>query len=102
MGDTDGHATYVHLYLNGLYWGLYNPVEKTDDGFAEIHYGGDKTEYDVITVENGVAVDPERGHSPNQEIDLRAACSDRRCTGVAEAQKAARASERLEREAPGF
>ncbi|PYJ01010.1 MAG: hypothetical protein DME25_19170, partial [Verrucomicrobia bacterium] len=26
MGKTDGHATYVHLYLNGLYWGLYNPV----------------------------------------------------------------------------
>ncbi len=49
MHKVDGHATYVHLYLNGLYWGLYNPVEKTDEGFAEIYYGGDKSEYDVIT-----------------------------------------------------
>ena len=49
MGKTDGHATYVHLYLNGLYWGLYNPVERTDEGFAEVYFGGDKSEYDVIT-----------------------------------------------------
>ena len=49
MGTVDGHATFVHLYLNGLYWGLYNPVEKTDEGFAEAYYGGDKSEYDVVS-----------------------------------------------------
>ena len=27
MGHTSGEATYVHLFINGLYWGLYNPVE---------------------------------------------------------------------------
>lgn len=48
MGKTDGHATYVHLYLNGLYWGLYMPVERPDDDFAEEYFGGDASDYDVI------------------------------------------------------
>jgi hypothetical protein len=48
MGKTDGHSTYVHLYLNGLYWGLYNPVERPEAGFGEEYFGGDDDEYDAI------------------------------------------------------
>jgi len=48
MGKTDGHATFVHLYLNGLYWGLYNPVERPDARFAEEYFGGSDDEYDAI------------------------------------------------------
>lgn len=48
MGKTDGHATYVHLYVNGLYWGLYMPVERPDAGFAEETFGGDDSDYDAI------------------------------------------------------
>ncbi len=48
MGKLDGHATYVHLYLNGLYWGLYNPVERPEAGFGEEYLGGDDDEYDAI------------------------------------------------------
>ena len=48
MGKVDGHATYVHLYLNGLYWGLYMPVERPDAGFAEEYFGGDEANYDAI------------------------------------------------------
>ena len=48
MGKVDGHATYVHLYLNGLYWGLYNPVERPEAGFGEEYFGGDAEEYDAI------------------------------------------------------
>jgi hypothetical protein len=48
MGKLDGHATFVHLYLNGLYWGLYNPVERPDAGFAEEYLGGDDQDYDAI------------------------------------------------------
>ncbi|HEY7089467.1 MAG TPA: chitobiase/beta-hexosaminidase C-terminal domain-containing protein, partial [Tepidisphaeraceae bacterium] len=42
------HGRYVHLYLNGLYWGIYNVHERPDDSFAEEYYGGDKDDYDVI------------------------------------------------------
>ena len=48
MGKSDGHAIFVHLYLNGLYWGLYNPVERPDARFAEEYFGGDDSEYDAI------------------------------------------------------
>ncbi|HUF62752.1 MAG TPA: lamin tail domain-containing protein [Verrucomicrobiales bacterium] len=48
MGRIDGHATYVHLYLNGLYWGLYNPVERPDAGFAAEYFGGSSEDYDAI------------------------------------------------------
>jgi hypothetical protein len=48
MGKIDGHATYVHLYLNGLYWGLYNPVERPEAGFGEEYFGGDDEDYDAI------------------------------------------------------
>lgn len=48
MGKFDGHATYVHLYLNGLYWGLYDPVERPEAGFGEEYLGGESEEYDAI------------------------------------------------------
>ena len=33
MGNNEGHSTYVHLYLNGLYWGVYNLTERLGDSF---------------------------------------------------------------------
>ena len=47
-GKGAAHGKYVHLYLNGLYWGLYNVHERPDDSFAAEYYGGDKDDYDVI------------------------------------------------------
>ena len=47
-GNISSHGTYMHLFLNGLYWGMYNPVERIDSQFAANHYGGDKDEYDVL------------------------------------------------------
>lgn len=47
-GRGAAHGKYVHLYLNGLYWGLYNVHERPDDSFATEYYGGDKDDYDVI------------------------------------------------------
>ena len=48
MGDISAHGMFVHLYLNGIYWGLYNPVERPDDSFSAIYHGGNKNEWDVI------------------------------------------------------
>jgi len=58
-----GYGTYsqpVHLYLNGLYWGVYIAHERPDESFAEAYLGGDKDDYDVVKhtsstiVNNGV------------------------------------------------
>ncbi|MEE8452232.1 MAG: CotH kinase family protein [Thermoguttaceae bacterium] len=48
MGDPARHGTFVHLYVNGLYWGLYNPVERPDTSFSASYYGGDKDNWDGI------------------------------------------------------
>ena len=48
MGHPASHGIYVHLYINGLYWGIYNPSERLDSDFAETYLGGDKEDFDVI------------------------------------------------------
>lgn len=47
MGRSASRGIFVHLYLNGLYWGLYNVVEKPDESFAADHLGGEPEEWDV-------------------------------------------------------
>jgi len=51
-GGDAPHGKYVHLYLNGLYWGLYNVHERPDDAFAAQYYGGNKDDYYVVKSTN--------------------------------------------------
>lgn len=45
MSDFGSHGTFVHLYLNGKYWGLYNPCERPDDDFLANNLGGESEDY---------------------------------------------------------
>jgi hypothetical protein len=47
-GNASPHGTFVHLYVNGLYWGLYNPCERPDGAFSSSYYGGQKEDWDVF------------------------------------------------------
>ncbi len=47
-GGLAPHGRFVHLYLNGLYWGLYELHERPDEHFAEAHMGGQEEDYDVF------------------------------------------------------
>jgi len=47
MGDISGHHRYVHLFLNGMYWGTYDATEQENNGFAAAYFGGSKDNYDV-------------------------------------------------------
>ncbi|MHC4707856.1 MAG: lamin tail domain-containing protein, partial [Planctomycetota bacterium] len=40
-----GHSMYVHFYINGIYQGLINPVERPDAWFASSYFGGDFEDY---------------------------------------------------------
>ena len=51
MGHTSVNALYVHLFLNGMYWGLYNIAERVDDQYGKDHLGGKKNDIDVIKIE---------------------------------------------------
>ena len=51
MGHTSVNALYVHLFLNGMYWGLYNIAERVDDQYGKDYLGGKKSDIDVIKIE---------------------------------------------------
>lgn len=48
MGWLSARGRFVHLYLNGLYWGLYELTEEPTAAFAADHLGGDPEDYDVV------------------------------------------------------
>jgi hypothetical protein len=48
MGQVSGQGNFVHLYINGMYWGLYNPTERPSAPFAASWYGGEKEEWDAL------------------------------------------------------
>lgn len=48
MGHSSPDSTFVHLYINGLYWGMYSPAERTDDAFLASRLGGAREDWDII------------------------------------------------------
>ena len=48
MEQVSAHGRFVHLYINGLYWGLYNVTERPQASFAANYYGGIKEEWDAL------------------------------------------------------
>jgi hypothetical protein len=60
-GNQAAHGKYVHLYVNGLYWGLYNAHERPDDSFAAEYFGGNKDDYYIVKHSTNEAA-PPAGH----------------------------------------
>ncbi|MBN2508002.1 MAG: lamin tail domain-containing protein [Verrucomicrobia bacterium] len=48
MGAVSFHGRAVHVYLNGLYWGMHIMHERPDNNFGASYFGGDDDEYDVL------------------------------------------------------
>ncbi|NLB02218.1 MAG: hypothetical protein GX841_02305, partial [Bacteroidales bacterium] len=48
MGHLAVHNRFVHLYINGMYWGVYDLNERVKSEFAEAYLGGDEEDYDVV------------------------------------------------------
>ncbi|MDG2124551.1 MAG: CotH kinase family protein, partial [Verrucomicrobiales bacterium] len=46
-------SRYYHLYLNGVYWGIYMTQERSEGSYAESYFGGDAEDYDVVKVNRG-------------------------------------------------
>ena len=45
LSGIGSRGTFVHLYINGLYWGLYNVVERPDAAFAASYLGGEPEDW---------------------------------------------------------
>lgn len=48
MGGLAPRGRFVHLFLNGLYWGLYELTEEPTAAFTADHLGGREEDYDVV------------------------------------------------------
>jgi hypothetical protein len=46
-GNLTAHRRWVHLFINGLYWGIYDLTERIDENFART-YLDRNADYDVI------------------------------------------------------
>ena len=48
MGQPSPRGRFVHVYLNGLYWGVYNLTERPAEDFSAAYLGGEPEEWDAI------------------------------------------------------
>jgi hypothetical protein len=53
MGQAGERGNYYHLYINGVYWGIFNSCERPEANFGEAYFGGMAENYDVVKVEAG-------------------------------------------------
>ena len=63
MGQPYTRSRYYHLYLNGMYWGLYQSQERSEARYAESYFGDKVEDYDVVKVntETGYEVEVTDG-----------------------------------------
>lgn len=60
MSEVGVHGRFVHLYLNGLYWGLYNVVERPDEAFQASYFGGEKEDWYVVNHSGALSGEGDR------------------------------------------
>ena len=72
MGHPFSPGRFVHLYINGLYWGLYNLTERIDEAFAESRFGGPEEDYEVLKwIRSNGAVKASYGGTQNWNAMLQ-------------------------------
>ncbi|MGK0190631.1 MAG: hypothetical protein ACI9R3_006461 [Verrucomicrobiales bacterium] len=55
MGNPGVRGRWVHVYINGIYWGIYHIHERPDARYMASYFGGSRDDFDVIN--SNVAVD---------------------------------------------
>ncbi len=48
MGGLSFHGRYVNLFINGLYWGIYDLHERPDDAFMAEYLEAEREDFDII------------------------------------------------------
>ena len=69
MGHVSPNSILVHLYINGLYWGLYLPCERPDASFSASYYGGDEEDWDTFS-HSGITLREGNDSALNQMTTL--------------------------------
>jgi hypothetical protein len=48
MGQYASYNKFVHVFINGLYWGMYNLSERMDENCMRDNLGGSADDYDIV------------------------------------------------------
>jgi len=80
MGHPYTRSRYYHLYINGVYWGLFQTQERAEASHAEANMGGDEEDYDVVKADRAAgramwATDGDKA-AFNRLYDEAMACLD--------------------------
>ena len=75
-GTSDG--LYIHVFLNGMYWGMYNLSERIEDNYCKYHFGGKKADYDVIKREDNLEANEGTLDKWNEMMRLSERASDQK------------------------
>ena len=59
MGSIAPHGRFVHLYLNGNYWGQYHLRERWSADMAQSYFGGPESDYDAVNANDNFQNDLE-------------------------------------------
>ena len=59
MGNIGPHGRFVHVYLNGKYWGQYHLRERWSADMASSYFGGSKEDYDAVNANDNFINDLE-------------------------------------------
>jgi hypothetical protein len=62
MGRPYTRSRFYHLYLNGVYWGLFQTQERAEAKFAVTYFGGSDTDYDVVKVDDYYSIEATDGN----------------------------------------
>ena len=58
MTGFGARGTFVHLYLNGLYWGLYNPVAKDAPNLLTDDADAIRAKWQAVATDRSFALNP--------------------------------------------
>lgn len=48
LSEYGAHSFFAHLYINGIYWGVYSGSERPNKSFGEAYFGGNKDDYNTM------------------------------------------------------
>jgi hypothetical protein len=67
MGSLNPHGRFVHVYLNGVYWGHYDARETLEDHFLADYLGGEPEQYLIVRGNDNIGDDfvPGTPEPPN-------------------------------------
>ncbi len=69
MGHPAPRGRFVQLYLNGVYWGQYQLMERPNAAFMASNFGGSKSDYDVLNAGRAIDGDEESWNALLDSLD---------------------------------